>query len=398
MSINVKTSVMVLSLSKYISSAFIFVTLGITPLHAETPIPSTKPLILETMNADKDELEARVYEMEKDLAGREEKLERLRKNLVSKTKEVQMLEKKKNTLNAELKETEKLYERELAELRNNYSDFSQLITTLYQLQQLPPELLMLDPEKAENNLSAYITLESIEPKLRERITSLQKEIDVLVKIKAEKKKIQANLSEKLLLLSQKADELEALTQERNREVISTNQNLKKARKQAERAAKNAQSLSELLSNLAAENQKTSLETPQRKKKERPIIAGREFKLPVQGKIVINYGDKDNIGAVSNGVHITSAAQSIVTTPAEGDVRYSGTFKNYGNMMIIEHAKSHYSLIAGLGTIDAIVGQHVSAGEPIGKTRNLQNEDQNVVYYELRRAEKPIDPLKALKNL
>lgn len=389
---------MSLSLSKSFALAIILVALGAGSLKASPPIPSAKPLILKSLNADKEELEARVYEMERDLAGREEKLEKLRKNLVAKTKEVQALEKKRNTLTGELKETEKLYKNELAQLRNNYTDFSHLIITLYKLQQLPPELLMLDPEKAENNLSAYITLESIEPQLRKRITTLQKEIDVLVKIKREKKEIQSSLSEKLSLLSQKADELEALTQERNREVIATNQSLKKARKQAERAAKNAQSLSELLSNLAAENEKTPLEIRPRKKKVRPIIAGREFKLPVQGKVVINYGEKDNIGAVSNGIHISSTAQSIVTTPAEGDVRYSGTFKNYGNMMIIEHAKSHYSLIAGLGTIDAIVGQHVSAGEPVGKTRNLKNEDQNVVYYELRREEKPIDPLKALKNL
>src|SRR3546814_6464457 len=55
----------------------------------------------------------------------------------------------------------------------------------------------------------------------------------------------------------------------------------------------------------------------------------------------------------------------VVAPLDGTVRFAGEFRGYGRILILEHAGGYHSMISGLGRIDARVGQHVLAGEPLG---------------------------------
>ena len=73
-------------------------------------------------------------------------------------------------------------------------------------------------------------------------------------------------------------------------------------------------------------------------------------------------------------------------------------------MIIRHDRRYYSALAGLGRVDAKVGDWVLAGEPVGAmpdapslrsgadTRELGEGDPGgLLYYELRRDGSPVDP-------
>jgi septal ring factor EnvC (AmiA/AmiB activator) len=60
-------------------------------------------------------------------------------------------------------------------------------------------------------------------------------------------------------------------------------------------------------------------------------------------------------------------------------------------LIIEHGGRYHTLLAGLERIDAIAGQWVLAGEPIGLMGRAE-EDDPLLYLELRRTGQPINPL------
>jgi len=60
-------------------------------------------------------------------------------------------------------------------------------------------------------------------------------------------------------------------------------------------------------------------------------------------------------------------------------------------LIIEHGGRYHTLLAGLDRIDAVVGQWLLAGEPVGTLGSAQNENPEL-YFELRRAGQPINPL------
>ena len=74
----------------------------------------------------------------------------------------------------------------------------------------------------------------------------------------------------------------------------------------------------------------------------------------------------------------------------GVVRYIGSFKQYQNLIIIEHKGEYHSLIAGLDQINVSLGQSVIAGEPLGITRS--QSASSILYYELRHKGRPINPI------
>ena len=65
---------------------------------------------------------------------------------------------------------------------------------------------------------------------------------------------------------------------------------------------------------------------------------------------------------------------------------------FGNLLIIDHGGGYASLLARLGHGDAVVGQHVVAGEPVGTMA-----DSAGFYMEVRHNNQPIDPLPLLQH-
>jgi murein hydrolase activator len=83
----------------------------------------------------------------------------------------------------------------------------------------------------------------------------------------------------------------------------------------------------------------------------------------------------------------------------GVVRYAGYFKNYGQIIIVEHQKDYHSLIAGLARIDTVVGQSVAAGEPVGVlAKSSSDGGKPTLYYELRLNGEPVNPARKFAGL
>ena len=87
-------------------------------------------------------------------------------------------------------------------------------------------------------------------------------------------------------------------------------------------------------------------------------------LPVFGTRVRGYGDKDKFGARSKGIVIQTRGEAQVTAPADGWVVYSGRFRGYGNLLIINAGGGYHILLAGMEEMNVSLGQFLLAGEPI----------------------------------
>lgn len=120
-------------------------------------------------------------------------------------------------------------------------------------------------------------------------------------------------------------------------------------------------------------------------------------MPARGQIVTVYGQKETKGSVSKGITISTRESAQVVAPYDGRVAYAGVFRRYGQILIIEHGGRYHTLLAGVDRIDAVVGQWVLAGEPIGVMAN-QTDGNPELYLELRRGGQPINPLPWLANM
>jgi septal ring factor EnvC (AmiA/AmiB activator) len=113
--------------------------------------------------------------------------------------------------------------------------------------------------------------------------------------------------------------------------------------------------------------------------------------PAQGKIIQNFGRQYSDGlnqlVVSNGIKIASGAGHTVRVIQEGKVLFANAFRQYGQLVIVQHKHGLTSVYAGLGQTQVKEGQTLMTLDQIGLAG-----DSGSFYFELRRDEQPINPL------
>jgi septal ring factor EnvC (AmiA/AmiB activator) len=159
-------------------------------------------------------------------------------------------------------------------------------------------------------------------------------------------------------------------------------------------AESAKALENLVLGLKKEKEKTRQEElAARKAPEKR----KELPWPVSGKIVANFGKNRNpeydTVVISNGIKILGAPGTEIKPVDRGEVLFTGEFRSYGQMIIIDHGGSFYSIYGQLGEISAEEGQKVKTTDTIGK---LSAKKEPILYFEVRYNGKPEDPLAWLK--
>jgi murein hydrolase activator len=119
------------------------------------------------------------------------------------------------------------------------------------------------------------------------------------------------------------------------------------------------------------------------------LAKGRLPLPAEGSIRGTFGERRGNNDRLKGLEISTIKGALVTAPYEGEVLYTGTFLEYGKMVIIRHSREYHTLVAGLSRIDVSVGQFLLDGEPIGAMGESSN--QRNLYLELRKSSQAIDP-------
>jgi septal ring factor EnvC (AmiA/AmiB activator) len=114
-------------------------------------------------------------------------------------------------------------------------------------------------------------------------------------------------------------------------------------------------------------------------------------LPAIGRLTGLYGQAMKSGLTRKGITIKTRLGAQVVAPYGGTVVFSGSFRRYGQLLIIEHSEGYHSLLAGMGRIDSSKGHKVFAGEPVGVMGGAKG-GVPALYLELRRNGQPINPL------
>lgn len=113
----------------------------------------------------------------------------------------------------------------------------------------------------------------------------------------------------------------------------------------------------------------------------------KLNTPVRGKLVVKYGEKTALGLKSDGWRIRTHGDALVMAPADGVVKFADSFRGFGKIIIMSHKNGYNTVMTNMGSIDALVGQEVLAGEPIGR----MNDNRPEMYLEVRRGDKSVDP-------
>ncbi|RLB31042.1 MAG: hypothetical protein DRG87_03520 [Deltaproteobacteria bacterium] len=120
-------------------------------------------------------------------------------------------------------------------------------------------------------------------------------------------------------------------------------------------------------------------------------------LPLKGEIIRNlHTTKSSPFMHKKGVYITGSAGEEVRSVFAGRVDYSGWFKGYGQLMVVNHGSHYFTLFAHLQERKKEKGEMISEGEPVGIAGDPGWNLGPGVYFEIRKGGEHLDPEKWLK--
>jgi septal ring factor EnvC (AmiA/AmiB activator) len=117
--------------------------------------------------------------------------------------------------------------------------------------------------------------------------------------------------------------------------------------------------------------------------------------PAEGKVVAEYGAKIHprfgTKTFKNGVDIDVPEGTNIVAVYGGHVLYTGWFRGYGNLIIVDHGGEYYTLYAHVADIKVKEGDEVKQGQPIGTVGDTGSLQGPRLYFEVRHEGKPQDP-------
>lgn len=122
----------------------------------------------------------------------------------------------------------------------------------------------------------------------------------------------------------------------------------------------------------------------------PSAIPAAWSAPAEGQIVRGFGSREGQGPASQGAVLRTRAGAQVLSPATGEVAYAGTFRSYGQVLILNLEGGYVLVLTGLDASRVAVGDRVRAGQPVGEMPESATTAPEL-YVEVRREGRPLDP-------
>ncbi len=311
-------------------------------------------------------------------------------------------------------------------LRARRTAIAEVLATLQRMGANPPPAILIKPDDMAEAVRAAMILSSLIPDLKGQAEGLRRDVDDLSKTKESISRERAQLMLTASSMALEKERLAALVEARQQSLSTAEEALASQQKRAADLAREASTLKDLIARLDAEeaqqkaaanaaraaDQQTAKEIEAKAQSARaarpvrlePEIAFVDAKgrlpLPAAGTILRTFGSSDGFGGIEHGVSIETLAGAVVSAPIDGSVLFSGPYRTYGQLLIINAGGGYYLLLAGMDRINVSPGQFVLSGEPVGAMGDgtmrmaaaaAVGAVQPVLYIELRKDGTAIDP-------
>ena len=122
--------------------------------------------------------------------------------------------------------------------------------------------------------------------------------------------------------------------------------------------------------------------------------------PAEGKVVGEYGaqihPRFGTKTFRNGIDIDVTEGTSIVAVYAGQVLYTGWFRGYGNLIIVDHGSEYYTLYAHAAEVKVKEGDEVKQGQTIGTVGDTGSLQGPRLYFEVRHEGKSQDPAQWLR--
>jgi len=259
------------------------------------------------------------------------------------------------------------------ELDRQQRPVSLLLAGLATMAERPPLLALADRGGTDELVKVRILLDSTLPVIRQRTAALSARLAEgqrlersVAAARAEVVKSRENLSAKrqqFALLEQRSVERALASGSRalgtGDTVIAAGENVERLRG-AEASSRDAMRLAAEVAALDP--------APPRPAGPEPgpgVSAPFAYQLPAEARVTEGLGAVNDSGVQSRGLTLATPRGTILSAPASGTVRFSGPFRDYDGILVLDHGNGWMTLIVNLSSPLA-AGARVRLGDPVGR--------------------------------
>jgi len=282
-----------------------------------------------------------------------------------------------------------------------------LLSTLQRIENNPPPLSINQVKNSAESTQAAILASALVKELEKRANTLANNISELKRVQDEVMSNQSKLAANENILKKRKKKIDQLIITKKELKVNVEYEEEKAIREVENLALKVNSLKELIE--ALEKSAASI-IPRIKPKKMGHTPnskvnnsvsnniGAEFLLlkgklnkPVNGNLTSRYEGNNK------GLTFSARSKSQVNSPINGKIEFSGAFKNYNNIVIINAGEGYFVVFTGIGEIFTNTGETTRIGEPLGEMPFEENNKTNL-YVEFRRNGKTINPTPWFTNI
>ena len=297
---------------------------------------------------------------------------------------------------------------------------AEVLAAMQRMGRRPPPAVVVQAEDALKSVRTAIMLGVVLPEMRKQAENLASDLAELLRLRKEIATERDALARDLAELANDQQRLALLVEGRQKRLTAAESELEAERQRAAALARQADSLKDLIAKL---EQGLDSDTRSARAAARAALEGRTLPgsqgdpgrlgpavmfssaqgllpLPVNGVKIRNFGEPDSMGGAEKGLAIAARPGAQVTSPCDGLVVYSGPFRSYGQLLILNAGGGYHVLLMGMERTSVGPGQFVLTGEPVAAMGSggqiaaasaAVTPSQPVLYIEFRKDGTPIDP-------
>ena len=310
---------------------------------------------------------------------------------------------------------------------------AEVLGALQRMGRKPLPAILVRPEDMLLAIRTSMLLSTVVPELRSETEALASDLSELTRVRSAIVADRDTLSQETVNLGAEQARLSALIEARQAAQTQAEGELAAEQQHAADLARQATSLRELIGRMEmdvslakrAADAAHAADDAQRKAAEsdaegvRARVATGAFKdparlapatsfvdakgllpFPASGTILKGFGTDDGFGSSEHGISLATRPRAVVSSPSDGWISFSGPYRTYGQLLIINTGGGYYIVLAGMDHTNVALGQFVLAGEPVGTMGDgsvktaaaiALGAAQPILYVEFRKDGAAIDP-------
>lgn len=243
-----------------------------------------------------------------------------------------------------------------------------LLSALQMMSREPPPPLLIPADRAVDTVRAAILMRAMAPELETRARTVVAQQQEIARVR----RLAVLSSERLLTSDSAQTDRRSEIEQLSRRKAALTAVLRADAERAERAARVLEARIRALGGRPAVLAETE---------DAQAVATR---LP-GGRSRLSPPTAGSARKSANGLSWAGSGRP-VTAPAAAVVDYAGPLSGWGNVVILDLGPGWRAVLAGLDTVSVEAGARVADGQALGRSA-----EDGEVYFELRRADRPIDP-------